>query len=299
MAAAAATAKPAAQTPPRRREPDAQPQPEHQHLLTPAAAEPASGGTTTIGTRHVARTAIAPLAAARAALVKQAAAVHKAAAGRQKEALIDAFICRTLPPEWSPEHALMVLQNSCRPLDSHSRASVRAAFFKEENGFALARNVRPPPESLWPGTRARPSCKKTHGQLSHRSARREEASLSPPRLARARPLCLHLHLSICACSRRHSVEAGGRVPCSIRFSNAQDEPPVGYVVVSPGFVNSGVEVTLRKLFWLRVGVALARCVSGGSAMAIGRCTANNGDCKGEKILFVCADPTACSSDPEP
>ena len=95
------------------------------------------------------------------------------------------------------------------------------------------------------------------------------------------------------------MEAGGRVPCKIRFANAQEAPPEGYVVVSPGFLNSGVEVTLRKLFWLRVGVALARCVSRGSAMAIGRCTANNGDCKGEKILFVCADPTACSPDPEP
>ena len=87
------------------------------------------------------------------------------------------------------------------------------------------------------------------------------------------------------------MEAGGCVPCKIRFANAQEDPPEGYVVVSPGFVNSGVEVTLGRLFWLRVGLALARCVSGGSAMAIGRCTANNGDLKGKKILFVCADPT--------
>ena len=201
MAAAAATAKPAAQTPPRRREPDAQPQPEQQHLLTPAAAEPASGGTTTIGTRHVARIAIAPLAAgARAALVKQAAAVHKAAAGRQKEAAIDAFLCRTLPREWSPEHALMVLQNSCAPLDSHSRASVRAAFFKEENGYALERNGRPPPESLWPGTRARPSCKNIRPAQPQERAQRSGLSLPP--WSRSRAAALPPSPSLHMCSRR-------------------------------------------------------------------------------------------------
>ena len=75
------------------------------------------------------------------------------------------------------------------------------------------------------------------------------------------------------------------------------------MVVSPGFLNSGVEVTLRRLFWLRVGVALARCVSGGNAMAIGRCTASNGAFKGDKILFVCAadpsQPAASTLEPPP
>ena len=61
------------------------------------------------------------------------------------------------------------------------------------------------------------------------------------------------------------------------------------MVVALGFGTTGVEVLLRRLFWLRVGVALARCVSKGSAMAIGRCTASHGCYKGDKILFMRAD----------
>ena len=66
-----------------------------------------------------------------------------------------------------------------------------------------------------------------------------------------------------------------------------DEPPEGVMLLVPGFGNKGVETTLRKLFWLRVGVALARCGLA-RAMALGRCVATNGIQKESMVLFMCA-----------
>ena len=59
------------------------------------------------------------------------------------------------------------------------------------------------------------------------------------------------------------------------------------MLLVPGFGNKGAETTLRKLFWLRVGVALARCEPK-RAMALGRCVATHGNQKESMVLFMCA-----------
>ena len=76
-------------------------------------------------------------------------------------------------------------------------------------------------------------------------------------------------------------------PADALWPGGRDEPPEGVVLLVPGFGNKGAETTLRKLFWLRVGVALARCGLT-RAMALGRCVATHGNQKESMVLFMCA-----------
>ena len=80
-----------------------------------------------------------------------------------------------------------------------------------------------------------------------------------------------------------TLGSGKRPPAGALWPGGRQEPPAGYVVVAPGLRSSGAETTIGKLFWLRVGVALARCVCKGNDMAIGRCLSRTGS----KILFMC------------
>ena len=76
-------------------------------------------------------------------------------------------------------------------------------------------------------------------------------------------------------------------PADALWPGGRDEPPEGFVLLVPGFGNKGAETTLRKLFWLRVGVALARCGLA-RAMALGRCMATVGSTDNSLVLFMCA-----------
>ena len=66
------------------------------------------------------------------------------------------------------------------------------------------------------------------------------------------------------------------------------QPPGGRVILLPGFKNRGVQTTLRKQWWLRVGVALANCIRRGERMAIARCKIKYGDNKDDLALIMCA-----------
>ena len=65
-------------------------------------------------------------------------------------------------------------------------------------------------------------------------------------------------------------------------------PPDGYKVLVPGFTNQGVQTTLRKQWWLRVGVALCICIRKGQRMAISRCKIGSGANDGALALSMCA-----------
>ena len=67
-----------------------------------------------------------------------------------------------------------------------------------------------------------------------------------------------------------------------------EQPPGGRVILLPGFKNQGVQTTLRKQWWLRVGVALANCIRRGERMAIARCKIKYGDNKDDLALIMCA-----------
>ena len=175
--------------------------------LAPAAALMEPVGTiaasrTRCSSRQPAAAAIAPAAAARAALVEQAAAVQRSAGAGRKGAAVDGLLCSLLSLEVTAESALAALQNSCGRLDSHSRGSVRAAFFKEETGVALKRNTTPPPESLWPGTRAKPSCENRPrpAQLSQHQTT-GNCALQPLSLSLALALALSLYGAAAAAAR--------------------------------------------------------------------------------------------------
>ena len=84
----------------------------------------------------------------------------------------------------------------------------------------------------------------------------------------------------------------GKPPPSALWPGDHERPPGDRVVLLPGFKNRGVQVTLRRQWWLRVGVALANCIRRGERMAIARCKIKCGDNKDDLALIMCAPSTS-------